>query len=97
MIGARVVATLGENVTRSIMSRSGRLTCVTAIAAPCADFAGAMSAVSAVVATDAPFELLAVTFARMVWPTSVDVSLYVVAVAPAMSPQPPPVPMQRCH
>ncbi len=37
------------------------------------------------------------TFTRTVWPTSDDVSLYVVAVAPAMSPQPPPVPTQRCQ
>src|SRR5438552_4726545 len=97
-IGLLDVAGFGVNWTRSTTSRFGRLTCETRIAAPpCADFAGAIKSVSAVVATLDPLEFVAVTCTRSVWATSAEVSAYVVPVAPGTAAQPPPVPVQRCH
>jgi len=63
-------------------------------------FVGATAAITAVAAEDAvpvPAEFVALTKARIVLPTSALVRTYVVAVAPAMSPQPLPMLSQRRH
>jgi hypothetical protein len=98
VITPRLVAGVGENFTPSMMSRFGRLTWATEMAAPpWVDFAGAMRPVSAVFAVLVPFAFFAVTWTSSVCATSAEVAVYVAFVAPEMAEQPPPVPMHRSH
>ena len=54
-------------------------------------------AVAALVAFPDPLAFVAVTLTRIVPPTSLDVTRYVVAVAPEIPVQPAPETSQRCH
>jgi hypothetical protein len=56
-----------------------------------------ITAVAAEIAVSFPRELEAVTRKRIVAPTSAEVSVYVLFVAPPIDEQAPPVLSQRCH
>ncbi len=77
-------------------------TCAVPCGSGCLVTLGGVSAATTVpvgleAADEWPAELAAATTTRSVPPTSEDVTTYVWAVAPEMSPQLPPEPLHRCH
>ena len=85
----------GLNCTRSTSRRLGSETSLIEIAEPAGASALLTTAVGAEVADAVPAEFRAVTRIRSVVPSSAEVSVYVLLVAPLMSEQLAPVRSQR--